>query len=64
MTTPFGAYEPPEGVEVPARQPAYCPYCGSEKAFDGLGSEGHGARHGCPQCGLVFETYLPTRVRY
>jgi transposase-like protein len=41
------------------RQPAFCPYCGHDNAFDGLGSYGEGYRHHCPSCDLTFVTFLP-----
>lgn len=64
MTTPYGEYEAPEGVDVPARQPAHCPYCGHDGAFDGLGRTPDGGyRHHCPDCGLEFATYLPEGER-
>jgi uncharacterized protein (DUF983 family) len=61
MTTAYGEYEAPEGVEVPSRQPAHCPYCGYGGVFDGLGRtrSREGCRHHCPACGLAFATYLP-----
>lgn len=50
---------------VSSRQPAFCPYCGYEGAFDGLsfapfntptagGEEKY--RHHCPDCGYEFIT--------
>lgn len=59
MTTPYGEYDTPEGVAVPARQPAQCPYCGSDSAFDGQGRYGDGYLHHCGACGLQFATFLP-----
>ena len=59
MTTAYGEYDAPEGVEVPARQPAHCPYCGHDGAFDGQGSYLQGYLHHCPDCGLQFATFLP-----
>jgi transposase-like protein len=61
MTT-YGEYETPEGVEVAARQPANCPYCGRSPAFDGLGQCGDGYRHRCPDCGLHFVTFVPDEL--
>jgi len=64
MTTPYGEYEAPEGVEVPARQPANCPYCGYSGAFGGLDQTRSGKwyRHHCPDCGLKFATHTPENV--
>jgi len=59
MTTPYGEYDTPENVEVPARQPAHCPYCGHEGAFDGQGRYGDGYLHHCGDCDLQFATFLP-----
>lgn len=48
---------------IPTRQPAFCPYCGSQGAKDGLGSQGeNGYRHHCPDCGHEFATFLPPEV--
>jgi hypothetical protein len=59
MTNAFGRYDAPDGVDVPMRQPAGCPYCGHDGAFDGQGSYGDGYLHYCPTCGLQFVTFLP-----
>lgn len=51
---------------VPTRQPAFCPYCGQDGSFGGLGrrrdhtladEEQH--RHHCPECGNEFITVRP-----
>ena len=45
---------------VPNRQPAYCPYCGHDGAFDGLGPVADERyRHRCSDCGYTFITELP-----
>ena len=41
------------------RQPAYCPYCGYNGAFDGLGKHTDGYKHFCGECGQEFLTVLP-----
>jgi len=41
------------------RQPAYCPYCGHNGAFDGLGEYTDGYKHHCAECGQEFLTVLP-----
>lgn len=46
---------------VPARQPAFCPYCGQDGAFDGQGAlKQDWYRHGCGNCGHSFATMLPS----
>ena len=41
------------------RQPAYCPYCGYNGAFEGLGEYTDGYKHHCTECGQEFLTVLP-----
>lgn len=51
---------------VADRQPAHCPYCDSEGAFDSVSvrqnqttsNETH-YRHHCPECGYEFITINP-----
>lgn len=59
MSNAFGEYDAPEGVDVSHRQPAYCPYCGHNGAFDGQGDYHKGYLHHCANCGLQFATFLP-----
>lgn len=50
---------------VPTRQPAFCPYCGHDGAFDGTAPPvsnpfgGKEYRHRCPDCGYAFKTIEP-----
>ena len=55
----YEEYDAPEGVEVSKRQPAYCPYCGHDGAFDGHGPYGSGYKSRCGECGLAFVTFAP-----
>ena len=57
--TAYGEYEAPPGVEVPDRQPAFCPYCGHDGAFNGQGPFHGGYRSRCTACGLSFVTFVP-----
>lgn len=63
---PDGGPEPwASDDNVPTRQPAFCPYCGQDGAFDGLGSRSTGSgetqyRNHCPECGYEFITIHPT----
>jgi transcription elongation factor Elf1 len=44
---------------VSDRQPAYCPYCGSDCAKDGQGlvfRNPEWYQHHCPNCGFRFKT--------
>lgn len=51
-------FEDIDGVDD--RQPAYCPYCGQDGAFDAQGPVGeNGYQHHCPECGLQFVTFDP-----
>jgi len=44
---------------VADRQPAYCPYCGHEGAFDGQGAYGDTYLHHCGECDQQFATVEP-----
>jgi len=54
----MNAWESVDGISN--RQPAYCPYCGTQKGFDGQGHRGErGYQHHCGECGQQFITLLP-----
>lgn len=51
---------------VATRQPAFCPYCGHDGAFDAVGATTGGwndkerhYRHHCPECQYEFVTITP-----